>query len=111
MFRRNVLRITLASGLSQTRLAAGARVAKSAMSRMLNGAQDVKLETAASIAQVLGVPLDALIDEATAPGDGALIVVTVTTEERDLLKCVRKIGIAVAFDRILGVGSIRQQSA
>ena len=77
-------------------------LSKSSISRILSGAQEPKLRLAYDLAKALGVTLDYLVEESPDPRPASQLVM-VTEDELTVLKIVRRLGVDVAIDRLLGI--------
>jgi transcriptional regulator with XRE-family HTH domain len=88
--------------LDQTALAAKVGLSKSSISRIMSGAQEPKLRLAYDLARALGVTLDYLVEDAAEPETASQLVMA-TEDEVTVLKIVRRLGVDVAIDRLLGI--------
>jgi transcriptional regulator with XRE-family HTH domain len=101
-YAEKMQRLCAMRGLDQTALAERVKVSKSSMSRILSGLQEPRLRLAYELARALGVSLDALMDDAVElEAVGHFVVVS--DDELTILKIVRRLGVDVAIDRLLGV--------
>jgi transcriptional regulator with XRE-family HTH domain len=100
-YAEKMQRLCALRGLDQSALAERMGISKSSMSRILSGAQEPKLRLAQDLARELGVTLDYLMDESA--DDPSRQPITVTEDELTVLKLVRRLGVDVAIDRLLGV--------
>src|SRR4051794_13000719 len=89
-------------GLDQSALGKKIGLSKSTISRILSGSQEPKLTVAYSLAKVLGVTLDYLVDESPEVGANDQLVM-LSEEELTILKMVRHLGPAASKDRLLNV--------
>lgn len=103
VFGKNLVRVAEARGLNQAELGAAVGLGRSSMSRIATGAQEPKVGTAFTLARALGVSLDVLLDDPSGPAPGDVAMVPLTADERDLIRVARRVGIALAFDRVVGV--------
>lgn len=99
-YAENLQRICVLRGIDQASLAARVGVSRSTMSRILSGVQEPKLGVAWTLARVLGVSLDSLLD---AEGQDGPHCEVVSADEATVLRIVRRLGVEAALGRLLGV--------
>src|SRR5438309_12094791 len=89
-------------GLEQSVLAERVGLSKSSISRILSGAQEPKLRLAFDLAKALGVTLDYLVDDTLdlRPTDR---LVMISEDELTVIKIIRRLGVELAIDRLLGI--------
>lgn len=91
-------------GFDQTSLAESVGVSKSSMSRILSGAQEPKLRLAYELAKALKVTMDYLVDDSL-DVESSCDLVLLTEEETTILMIVRRLGVTVAIDRLIGAAA------
>jgi putative transcriptional regulator len=101
-YSEKLQRLCVLRGLDQTALAAKVGLSKSSISRIMSGAQEPKLRLAYDLARALGVTLDYLVEDAAEPETASQLVMA-TEDEVTVLKIVRRLGVDVAIDRLLGI--------